>query len=62
VPKTRLGEWSLGLIAAFLSLLLFYLFVASGQRRGETFFSNLILAIPALLAGVSGGAAFLLGL
>ena len=40
----------------------FHLLVASGQRGGETFFSNLVLTIPILLAGTSGVFAFLIGL
>ncbi len=34
---------------------------ATGQEGGETFFSNLYLAIPGLLAIVSGIAAFITG-
>jgi hypothetical protein len=36
--------------------------VLLGQRGGDTFFSNPSLAIPILLAGISGIAAFITGL
>jgi hypothetical protein len=63
LPKTPLGKWSTGLVVAFVVLLVaFLLLVASGQRGGETFFSNLVLTIPMLLAGTSGMLAFLTGL
>jgi len=62
-PKTTLGKWSVALIIIFIVLLgVFQLLVASGQRGGETFFSNLILTIPMLTAGVSGILAFVTGL
>jgi len=41
---------------------LFYLFVASGQRGGATFFSNLWLTVPILLAAISGVSAFFTGI
>jgi hypothetical protein len=63
LPKSYLGKWSIGLIAAFaVFFVIFQLLVASGQRGGETFFSNLALTIPMLLAGTSGVLAFLTGL
>jgi len=63
LPKTPLGKWSIGLIVAFIVFFMaFQLLVASGQRGGETFFSNLVLTIPILLAGTSGVFAFLTGL
>lgn len=63
LPKTLLGKWSAGLLVAFVVFLgAFQLLVASGQRGGETFFSNLLLSIPILLAGASGVLAFLAGL
>ncbi len=62
-PITLLGKWSVGLILVFaVFLALFYILVASGQRGGETFFSNLILTIPILIAGISGISAFATGL
>ncbi len=61
--KTRLGKWSVGLIIVFfLSLATLCLFIAFGQRGGESFFSNLLLAIPGLVAGISGILAFFTGI
>lgn len=63
MPKTFLGKLSLGLIIVFFLLFaVFQLFVTSGQRGGETYFSNLLLAIPITLAGISGIAAFFTGI
>jgi predicted Abi (CAAX) family protease len=63
LPKTSLGKWSVGLVATFiLFFVLFVILVASGQRGGETFFSNLLLTAPMLLAGTCGVAAFVTGL
>ena len=62
-PETTLGKWSVALIIGFIVLLgVFQLLVASGQRGGETFFSNLVLTIPMLIAGGSGVSAFATGL
>jgi hypothetical protein len=62
LPKSYLGKWSIGFIAAFIVFfLIFQLLVASGQRGGETFFSNLALTIPILLAGIFGVLAFFTG-
>ncbi|MFC1938777.1 hypothetical protein ACFLWM_01295 [Chloroflexota bacterium] len=41
---------------------MFRINVLLGQRGGDTFFSNPSLAIPILLAGISGIAAFITGL
>jgi predicted Abi (CAAX) family protease len=63
LPKTALGKWSIGLAISFI---VFFALVsvlgATGQEGGETFFSNLFLAIPGLIAAVSAFAAFLTGL
>lgn len=62
-PTTNLGKWSARLIVAFAVFLAsFGILVASGQRGGDTFFSNPILTIPILLAATSGIAAFITGL
>jgi len=63
LPKTPIGKWSTGFIGAFFVFFItFLLLVASGQRGGETFFSNLALTIPMLLAGTSGVLALFTGL
>jgi peptidoglycan/LPS O-acetylase OafA/YrhL len=63
LPKTRLGKWSVGLIIAFFVFLAsFFVLVASGQRGGETFFSNPALTVPMLFAGGCGIAALVTGL
>jgi len=62
-PKSTMGKWSTGLIIAFLLFLaVFLILVASGQRGGDTFFSNLALTIPMLLAGVSSVSALVTGI
>lgn len=61
--KTNLGKWSVWLIVAFvLFFLILNILVWSGQRGGETFFSNPYLAISGLLAAFSAIASFFLGL
>jgi len=63
LPKTSPGKWSSGLIIVFmLSLGLFYTFCATGQRGGATFFSNLTLTIPILIAAIAGISALFIGL
>jgi len=63
IPKTKLGKWSIGcIIGLVVCFVLFLLLVESGQRGGDTFFSNLLLTIPMFLAGISGVAAFLTGI
>lgn len=64
LPKTKNGKRA---IAAFIALLLllgyFFLMVdVFGQRGGETFFSNLNLTIPMLLAWFSGLLSLIFGL
>jgi hypothetical protein len=63
IPRTSLGKWSIWLIVAVIVLyIIFQLLVASGQRGGATFFSNLALSVPMLLAGISGISAFFTGI
>ncbi len=63
LPKTPIGKWSTGLIAAFIVFfVLFQLLVLSGQRGGDTFFSNPLLTIPVLLAATCGIFALVTGL
>ncbi len=62
MPKTKLGKWAGGLIAAFfLSFLTLILFIRSGQRPGHTIFDNLYLSISGICAAISGTAAFFTG-
>ena len=62
-PNTGLGKWSVRLIAgSLIFFILFFSLVASGQRGGDTFFSNPALAIPMLLAAISAICAFLTGI
>lgn len=62
VPRTTLGKWSVGLIGGLIFFFaLLWVLVAAGQRGGETFFSNPALTVPALLAAISGIAAFFTG-
>ena len=62
-PTTKLGRYSAWLIVAFAVFFgSLQALIASGQRGGDTFFSNLVLAIPGLLAATAGIAAFVTGL
>lgn len=60
-PSTRLGWWAVGLAVGFIVFFcVFQILVASGQRGGETFFSNpwLTLSIlPAAALAIAGGVA-----
>ena len=61
-PKTCLGKWSIGLILSFfLFLTLFFILVKFGERGGQTFFSNLKLTIPVLIASFSAIGSFITG-
>ena len=62
-PSTVQGKWSVRLIV--ISILFFVVlssFIASGQRGGDTFFSNLLLAIPMLVAAILAVCAFFTGI
>ena len=62
-PTTTLGTWSVRLTAAFiLVLILFSAILASGERGGEGFFSNLSLAIPMLIAAILAVSSFFTGI
>ena len=64
LPKTKRGIWSVTLL--ILSVLLvatfFLLTTVFNQKGGATFFSNLSLTIPMLLAWGCGAASFILSL
>jgi len=63
MPRTVIGKCSTGLIIAFfLFFAVFWIMIALGQRGGDTFFSNLALTIPMLLAGVSSISAMVIGI
>ena len=62
-PRTYLGKWTIELILSFFIFLsTFFIFVTLGEKGGASFFSNLKLTIPILLAAISGIAAFFIGL
>ena len=62
-PSAVLGAWSVRLIAFALAFfILFAALVALGQRGGETFFSNLALTIPMLIAAILAVCAFFTGI
>lgn len=63
-PKTKLGKWSIALfLLLVLSLSFFFIMVnVFDQRGGDTFFSNLLLTIPMLIAWTAGAISFFLGL
>jgi len=63
IPKSNFGLLSLIAILLFgIFLTIFYIFVYLGERGGETFFSNMKLAIPITIAGLSGTLSFLFGI
>jgi cytochrome bd-type quinol oxidase subunit 2 len=62
-PRTTLGNWSVRLIViSILFFLVLAAFIASGQRGGDTFFSNLSLALPMLIAAILAVCAFFTGI
>lgn len=62
LPQTSLGKWSVrAILLFFLFMAVFYLLVHSGQRGGDTFFSNPTLTIPILLAAFSAITALITG-
>lgn len=63
IPKTFFGKLSIILIISFFLLfVIFWLFVFSGERGGEKYFSNLKLAIPVSIAGICAIVSFITGL
>jgi hypothetical protein len=62
LPKTHLGKLSLKLIISFFIFMgIFFLFINMGERGGKTFFSNLKLTIPFLIANISAIISFFTG-
>jgi hypothetical protein len=63
LPRTVPGKWAVGLAIGFIVFfVLVIILVSTGQEGGDTYFSNLYLAIPGMLAIISGVAAFLTGI
>lgn len=63
MPKTKLGKWSVGLIIASCVLFgLLQLLAVSGQKGGESFSDNLLLAIPGFSTAIAGIMAFITGI
>lgn len=62
-PGTPMGQWSVGLLLAFVAGLGgLMLAIAAGQKGGDTFSDNWWLAGPGLTAAASGIAALATGL
>ena len=62
-PKTLLGKISIvSIVFFFIFLGIFFIFIVSGEKGGDTFFSNLKLSVPAVLTGISGIGAFFTGI
>jgi hypothetical protein len=54
-PSSTLGKWAVYCILGFLGcMILFFILIQTGQKGGETFFDNLVLAIPLLVASACG--------
>ncbi len=63
VPQKKLGRWTAGLFgASILAGLIFYAFIASGERGGMEFFDNLKLALAGLTCAGLAIAGFFTGL
>jgi hypothetical protein len=63
MPHTRWGNWAAEAVAGFVVFFgLANVAIALGERGGATFFSNPLIAVPMLLAAISGVAAFFTGL
>ena len=61
-PKSKIGKWSLVCFAAeVLLMVIFYsILTIFNVKGGDTFFSNPELAIPLILAWLSGAVSFVL--
>jgi hypothetical protein len=64
LPKTLLGKWSLLLISVIVFLLVAVQIIANiqGPRDRQTFFDDLWVTVPVVVAMASGIAAFVTGL
>lgn len=62
-PKNKLGVWSTFLFGLLILLVSYFFLMVNvfDQTGGDTFFSNLNLTIPMLLAWLSGFVSFVLG-
>ena len=62
-PKTHLGKWTVGLIIAFfIFLAVFFMFMNLGERGEATFCSNLKLCLPMVTAALCGVLSFFTGI
>jgi hypothetical protein len=61
-PLSRIGRLSVMLASAVAGFGLIFLMFAAGMSGGDSFFENLWLAIPVMLAGASGFGAAVTGL
>lgn len=63
-PNTKLGKWSFWLIIIFFLLLVFSNIIVSiqGPIANQTFFSNPLLSVPMVLAGISAISSFVIGI
>ena len=60
MPPTICGKWAFGgLVSFFVFMFIFYGLVFSGQRGGEGFFDNMVLAVPFVSAIISALIMFL---
>ncbi|XOU94230.1 MAG: hypothetical protein ACNFW9_05290 [Candidatus Kerfeldbacteria bacterium] len=61
--KTKLGKWSVGLMGSFiLWMMILIILIITGQKGGDTFFSNPLLSISAVIAALSGFISLIVGL
>ncbi len=62
-PKSKLGKISLILIIAFIAgFIIMQILIALGMRGGETFFSNIPLALTGITTALLGIGSFVTGL
>jgi hypothetical protein len=61
-PQSRMGRLSVMLASAVAGFGLIFLMFAAGMSGGDSFFDNLWLAVPVVLAGASGFGAAVTGL